>query len=208
MQNMYKYVLGLYLYVLAQSWYVLELNLFEPVFQGMLVQEEFRRSKSLLFILGHGWEKTAFQRVFVCYCLTGLDSWHRQASKQSMQVLEATAFLCLHAIHKIANCLFHGSSIRPRLKKFSILLAGIFVTTLVNVRICRRMLDIWHQRVCITQCSTKSCKTGLSAVQPGMYRYTLCMYLYILVCIKYILVHPQYIQVHTGMYHIHTIVLV
>ncbi len=89
--NAYKYVLGLYLYVLAQSWYGLELNLFEPVFQGMLVQEEFRlvqeefrRSKSLRFILGHGREKTAFQRVFV-----SLLDWTRQLAQAGVQAIDA-----------------------------------------------------------------------------------------------------------------------
>jgi len=62
---MYLYELGLYVYVLVQYWYEQQMNLFEPVFQGMLVQEEFRWCKSLLFFLGHGWEKTALQRVFV-----------------------------------------------------------------------------------------------------------------------------------------------
>ena len=159
---MYLYELGLYVYVLVQHWYEQEMNLFAPVFQGMLVQEEFRWCKSLLFFLGHGWEKTALQRVFVCHCLTGLDSWHRQACKQAMQFLEATAFLCLHAIHKLANRLLHGRRIRPRLKKFVILLAGILVTML---SICMHWLDVWHPHICITVCSTKTCQTGLSAVQ-------------------------------------------
>ncbi len=46
----------------------------------------------------------------------------------------------------------------------------------IKVQICMRPLDIWHQRVWITQCSTKSCKTGLSVIHPGVYRYTQSTY--------------------------------
>ncbi len=60
--------------------------------------------------------------------------------------------------------------------------------------------DVWHPRVCITLSSTKSCQTGLSAIHPGVNRYTPSTYLYILVCIKYILVHAQHMLILMSMY--------
>ncbi len=41
------------------------------------------------------------------------------------------AFLCLHAIHKLADCLFHGGCILS-VKNFFILWAGISIITPVN----------------------------------------------------------------------------
>ncbi len=84
----YQYVLCMYLCVQVHSLYALQSNQFVPVFQGMLVQDKFGWCKSLLLLLGHARDKTAFQRDFVFHCLTCLDNWHLQAPKQTMQVIE------------------------------------------------------------------------------------------------------------------------
>ncbi len=102
-----KYELCMHFYVLVHALYALQSNQFVPVFQGMLVQEKFRWCKLLLLLLSvpcHVWQKTA---SIVCHCLTCLDSWQWQAPKKSVQVLEATVFLCLHAIHKPADSANH-----------------------------------------------------------------------------------------------------
>jgi uncharacterized BrkB/YihY/UPF0761 family membrane protein len=93
-----------------------------------------------------------------------------------------TEFLCLQAIHKPADCLFHGGCIWS-VKIFFILWAGISIITPVIVLVCRWLLSIWHQHVCITQHSSKSCKAGTSTYQ----------------------VHTQYIIVCTNTYSVHTL---
>jgi hypothetical protein len=160
----------------------------------MLVHALEYRCKSLLLLLNHGLEKTSFQHIFVCHWWTWLDSWHWQAPKQSVQVLEATTFLCLHAIHKPADCFFHGGCILS-IKKFFILLTGI---TPVNVLICRWLLGIWHQHVCITLHSSKSCKAGLRSKTTGMCKYIPSTYVLLT---KFALVQEQYVF---GMHTVHT----
>ena len=91
--------------------------------------------------------------------------------------------LCMDCIHGLADCLFHGGCIRS-VKKIFILRAGI---TPVNVRICRWVLGIWHQHVCITQHASKSCKAWLRSKS----RYVQVHTKYILVLSWYVLVHTQ-----------------
>ena len=122
----------------------------------------YRWCKSFLLFHVHLWEKTALQRLSGRHSLTLLGSWHRQVSKEPVQVLEATVFLCLHATHNLAGS-SSMSSARSQLpqhpvliKKILIINAGVLIL-LVIVQICSRLLDLWLQHVCITVCSMKSC---------------------------------------------------
>ncbi len=68
-----------------------------------------------------------------------------------------------------------------------ILRAGI---TQVDVLICRWLLGIWHQHVCIQQHSSKSCKAGLRTSTYQVHtKYILSTYWYIL---STYLLHTQY----------------
>ena len=100
--RMYLAYIFMYVYILSMYTYILSMY-YEYTFIYLYIISMHRNQTSLYLIASappRSWTgETSLDLV---------DSWNLQSPKQ---VLEATAFLCLHAIHKPADCFFHGGCI-------------------------------------------------------------------------------------------------
>jgi hypothetical protein len=117
----------------------------------------------------HTWYGTVLQWYILCYSMKPL------VLVCSGTYLLVMLFMIQEKIREIDILIWY--SVHPSLHSLVgcvILRAGI---TQVNVLICRWLLGIWHQHVCIQQHSSKSCKAGLRTSTYQVHtRYILSTY--------------------------------
>ncbi len=197
----------MYLYILGMYWDIS--SMYFGVYQYILVHMYlysraclYKRSSLGVNCFCSSWS----HHLSVRHSLNFLGSLHRQASKKLVQVLEASVFLCLHSIHKLANCLFHDLSILSLMIKPFALRAGIPVITLITTRVCWWLLYIWLQLqspACFHHAVLHEillCRAQHSDFLPNnMYKYIrgvvdiINISYFIHVHTKYILTHTWYI---------------
>ncbi len=141
-------------------------------------------------------KNTSFQHVCSCLCASLLDfplKWAQTALQEISAGPWSYNVPVLPWHPQTCWLIFHCLWVLSQLKNFLILQAVIIAITLVQVftasSICRQMLDIWHQHVCITLCSlcsTKSCDARHSTqievlcyIQVCTGTYSVCTFTYI-----------------------------
>jgi hypothetical protein len=120
-------------------------------------------------------------------CSCCLHHWHRQVSKESLQVFKATPFLvpALHAFRKTGDRLLHLFRVWPPFENFPILVAATRIQILILLD--QRWLDCF-----VSVRSTKLCYAGRLTfgiqllILESMSIYLLVLGMLILVCTGYL----------------------